>query len=764
MTRTFSTHLTLAALILAGCSPTLTLDAPIDELPADALADDRGLKEVGDLGPAPVHIEPVRPPSETPIVLQVDDVNGLEAELIVSGSGCGQLAALDGIEVPLPYSDDALVGPQGSCSIAARIQYSDGSQATHSGGFGVQPRDPLMLPLEVPGSVYFADAPPAANSTGPEVTSLLGGAGFAPGTSQTWVAEHESQNGIRALLIWLDGYPGYYRLPIASPSSTTEFEVVFPPNARELLSQARGAEVEVAVAAEDEAGVVGPPSSEPVDSTPGGNGDVQVSIQWSGSADVDLHVREPSGETVFYGNTESASGGQLDLDSNPTCDHDGTNAEQVSWSQDEAPSGAYRARVHVYDTCDSGPTSGTLTIKTCDGESETHPFNLGAGEEHVVEFEVSCGGASVTGRVRYEDFTVSTSGRSNTGSMLPARYVKVRALTWEDDEEIAATHTDRGGRYRLDIPVDELGDDPRYWIQVRAEADVRGIKQRATRGGSHTYHWNINRELNAVEELHPTVDLDVKEAKDAGALNMLDVGVSCFEFLQASGLTLGTTVKWNWRRGSRTGSYAGGSTISAAGSNSDPDEYDDIVMAHEFGHVAHYHLGDSDNPGGGHSPWNRVAPALAWGEGFATFFGAAALGMDRYIDARRPGAGVAINHSIESLPSSIPLGTSGNLSGRISEAVVAASLLDIHDSSNESKDTLSGLSSSIWTVFTGYLGDDDEDYNGGRGASGRDYIDFLDGWMCHEQGHLGSDNTEGLRGNVRGIHKVPYDFPDYSCD
>ena len=66
--------------------------------------------------------------------------------------------------------------------------------------------------------------------------------------------------------------------------------------------------------------------------------------------------------------------------------------------------------------------------------------------------------------------------------------------------------------------------------------------------------------------------------------------------------------------------------------------------------------------------------------------------------------------------------------------------------------------------MTGYLGEDTDNYDGGRGQSGRDYIDFLDGWLCHQQGHIGDDNTEGLRGNVKGIHQVAYDFPDYSCD
>ncbi|MEE2829403.1 MAG: hypothetical protein VX498_09455, partial [Myxococcota bacterium] len=560
-----------------------------------------------------------------------------------------------------------------------------------------------------------------------------------------------------------EGYPGHYRLPVGLLDGPIDLTLLFPLDAFELANEERGDDLSVAIAIEDAAGHVSTAASEPISGEAVGIGDVKVSVTWTAGADVDLHVREPSGETVFYGNPESATGGQLDLDSNPTCDLDGTNAEHIFWPVDQAPRGTYRARVHLYDDCSAGPVSGSLTIETCGGETRVEPFTLAsAGDEHIVEFEASCEGAGVSGRIRYEDFAISTSGRASEGRMLPARYVQVRALTWEDDDEIARTHTDRAGRYQLEIPVDELGDDPRYWIQVVARSDINGIKQRASRGGSHTYKWDINRELNAVSEPQVEVNLDVEEDESSGALNLLDVGVGCFEFLRSFGLDLGQTVKWDWRSGSRTGSYAAGSTVYVAGSNSDPDEYDDVVMGHEFGHVAHHFLSDSDNPGGSHSPWSRVDARLAWGEGFASYFGAAALGLDRYIDVRS--SGVGINHSLETLPSSIPLGTSSGMGSRISEAVVAASLLDLHDTSNESKDTLSGLSGSIWTVMTGYLGEDSEDYEGGRGWGGRDYIDFLDGWLCHQQGHIGDDNSEGLRGNVRGIHGVPYDFPDYSCD
>ena len=95
-----------------------------------------------------------------------------------------------------------------------------------------------------------------------------------------------------------------------------------------------------------------------------------------------------------------------------------------------------------------------------------------------------------------------------------------------------------------------------------------------------------------------------------------------------------------------------------------------------------------------------------------------------------------------------------SLSGSISEGVVSAVLWDMHDRTNESKDTLSGLDPAHWAVMRGYLGADTEEYDGGRGYSGRDLIDFLDGWLCHHgDSRNGETDSKGLRGNVRGIHE-----------
>ena len=76
-----------------------------------------------------------------------------------------------------------------------------------------------------------------------------------------------------------------------------------------------------------------------------GTGDVQVTLSWDTDSDVDLHVVDPSGEEIFYGNRESASGGMLDLDSNAACTIDGVQNENITWSIGAAPQGTYIVRV-----------------------------------------------------------------------------------------------------------------------------------------------------------------------------------------------------------------------------------------------------------------------------------------------------------------------------------------------------------------------------------------------------------------------------------
>ncbi|MBK9181358.1 MAG: hypothetical protein IPM45_17685 [Acidimicrobiales bacterium] len=62
-----------------------------------------------------------------------------------------------------------------------------------------------------------------------------------------------------------------------------------------------------------------------------GTGDVQVTLAWSDGADLDLHVVDPGGAETWYGNTTSASSGQLDHDTRPQCGDDNTHYENIFW-------------------------------------------------------------------------------------------------------------------------------------------------------------------------------------------------------------------------------------------------------------------------------------------------------------------------------------------------------------------------------------------------------------------------------------------------
>lgn len=97
-----------------------------------------------------------------------------------------------------------------------------------------------------------------------------------------------------------------------------------------------------------------------------GTGLLQVNLVWDQLNDVDLHLFEPDGTEIYYGNTESSSGGQLDVDSNPACFIDGINNENIYYEDDPSvtiPYGEYEVKVDLYANCDIVPnTNYTIVV------------------------------------------------------------------------------------------------------------------------------------------------------------------------------------------------------------------------------------------------------------------------------------------------------------------------------------------------------------------------------------------------------------------
>lgn len=88
---------------------------------------------------------------------------------------------------------------------------------------------------------------------------------------------------------------------------------------------------------------------------PAGSGDLQFSLTWNTQNDVDLHVIEPNGNEIYYGNSVSvATGGELDVDNTY-----GYGPENIYWTS-TVPSGTYTVFVENYDG--EFAASYTLTV------------------------------------------------------------------------------------------------------------------------------------------------------------------------------------------------------------------------------------------------------------------------------------------------------------------------------------------------------------------------------------------------------------------
>jgi len=97
----------------------------------------------------------------------------------------------------------------------------------------------------------------------------------------------------------------------------------------------------------------------------GGYGDIQITLTWDNTADLDLYVTDPWDETICYYNTTSASGGWLDFD-----DMNGYGPENIFWENNSAPSGYYYVEVDYYSGYSAANFNVTITIG-----SEVNSFN-----------------------------------------------------------------------------------------------------------------------------------------------------------------------------------------------------------------------------------------------------------------------------------------------------------------------------------------------------------------------------------------------------
>lgn len=106
----------------------------------------------------------------------------------------------------------------------------------------------------------------------------------------------------------------------------------------------------------------------------GHDGDIRVHMSWDFPGDVDLHIYQPNGEHIYYGNMadHSRGGGELDVDETIG----GPNSQENAYWNNPAE-GTYRVEVVFYRMDVDYGRGGdvTVTVKV-NGEETTHHVNL----------------------------------------------------------------------------------------------------------------------------------------------------------------------------------------------------------------------------------------------------------------------------------------------------------------------------------------------------------------------------------------------------
>jgi hypothetical protein len=157
---------------------------------------------------------------------------------------------------------------------------------------------------------------------------------------------------------------GFFRIDLPSPVTSQAIVVTF---SQSIPATSFNIQIQLISAT----GAVGAVATLPVTVHTVSASAVEVNLSWDQPSDVDLHVVEPDGNEIFFGNKgPSVTGGTLDLDSNDVppgvagvCAIDNIDNENVSWPTGTPAAGTYQVKVDYFSTCGvRNVTSFVVTI------------------------------------------------------------------------------------------------------------------------------------------------------------------------------------------------------------------------------------------------------------------------------------------------------------------------------------------------------------------------------------------------------------------
>lgn len=316
------------------------------------------------------------------------------------------------------------------------------------------------------------------------------------------------------------------------------------------------------------------------------------------------------------------------------------------------------------------------------------------------------------GRVRFVSASASAGLDYGSPVQQPARRVVVQAISSPAGTVVVSGTTDDDGNYSLVVPNntnmviqilarmqrDGAAPLPRWNIEVKngpTATSPYGYSDSApfnSGTGTTTRNFAIPTAISASGTLQGT-------ARHSGPFAILD---TIYTGMQAILRAAPTTsfpdlyVDWGAQASGTFFTTANGAHIALLSDlTEDTDEFDQHVIAHEFGHYIEEFFSRADSIGGPHALGQRLDPRVAFGEGFGYAFAAIVLNdplaRDSFVNTS--GQSASSGFSVEANPT----GTSGCW---CSESSVFSILYDLFDDDADANDTVALGFQPIWNVLT----------------------------------------------------------------
>ncbi len=328
----------------------------------------------------------------------------------------------------------------------------------------------------------------------------------------------------------------------------------------------------------------------------------------------------------------------------------------------------------------------------------------------------SSGFVNISGTITYDKVPANSNYIGldyNNITQEAAKAVQVDAVN-ASSQIIASTTTDASGNYVLSVPVNTQlkirvsakmlkAGAPSWDVKVvdNTNSDALYVMEGSLVSSGTT---NSQRNLNASSGWDGSSYTSTRVAAPFAILD--NAYKSIQKVFTANPNTVFPPLLMNWSKDNVssidydptsgqiiTSHYSDGNLFILGDANIDTDEYDDHVVAHEWGHYYEDKLSRSDSIGGEHGGEDILDIRVAFSEGWGNAFSGMALENPVYFDTYDKDQAKGFNFDVES-------GTS-NVKGWYSESSIERILYDLYDADDDGSDTLNLGFAPIHQVFIG---------------------------------------------------------------